>query len=243
MQWALPAHWQPIPEHLTSLGEPIHRLAAATFNLQQTHPDADCSPTTAREQMPPDGALVYILESLETHARPAPRPAHFKVPHAQNYECLGPGAIFHWSEHGRALQADVLLGPKAGPTRRRQVQALLDSLVVQPTGPPPPPIGWHVIRSHSYDSMRVPPGWTARALQHPHATKRPRTLFRLANPAHTVVVEVTELKRGPKLPSDTLAIRGFRFRTTIQERGAAQQDVDQAQISAHSLGVSGVGRG
>ena len=92
--------------------------------------------------------------------------------------------------------------------------------------------------------MRVPPGWTARALQHPHRTPRPRTLFRIANPRTTVVVTVTELRRGPARPQDTVRVRGYRFRTRIEaQAGAAQADIDQAQISAQSLGVSGVGRG
>ena len=250
MQWTLPSGWQAVPEHLTSLGEPVHRLAAASFPLRQTHPDRDCSPDTARKEMPKDGALVFILESLETNARPntlaklPARPAHFTVRRVQNFECLGPGAVFHWTEHVRALQADVLLGPKAGTQRRAQVERLLDSLVVEPIGPPSAPIGWHVIRSHSYDSMRVPPGWTARALQHPHETPRPRALFRIANPQGTVVVNVTELRRGRAQAHDTLRIRGYRFRTRIEAQdGAAQGDIEQAQISAQSLGVSGVGRG
>ncbi len=94
-------------------------------------PIATARPTRARRQMPKDGALVYILESLETHAKLPPRPAHFTVGRVQNYECLGPGVVFHWRESGRALQANVLLGPKAGKQRRAQVERLLDSLVVQ----------------------------------------------------------------------------------------------------------------
>ena len=120
MQWTLPRGWQKAPEHLTALAEPVHRLAAATFALKQTHPDRDCSPTSAREQMPADGALVYILESLEASAKLPQRPAHFIVGRALNYECLGPGVVFHWTEHGRALQANVLLGAQGRQAAARR---------------------------------------------------------------------------------------------------------------------------
>src|SRR5262249_57267312 len=121
-----------------------------------------------------DGAVVFLLEDLETRARPKaftkipPRPAHFTVPRAAGFDCRGTGSMLHWREQGRALQADILLGPKAGRQRREQVEALLDSLVVQKIPPPAPPIGWRHVRSGAYDSMAVPPGWSARALQHPH---------------------------------------------------------------------------
>jgi hypothetical protein len=250
MTWTLPAGWQAVRERLTSLSEPVHRLAAATFALRQDKPDRDCRPDTASRQLPADGALVYILESLETAAHPRglaklpSRPRHFRIPRARSYECLGMGAVIHWTEQGRALEANVLLGPKATRARRRQVEALLDSLVVQRVPPPPAPIGWRVIRSGSYDSIRVPPGWSARALQHPHRTHRPRLLFRVANPANTVVVKITELRRGTTKPAEGFRFRGFRFSVAVLARaGASPHDIDQARISARSVGVSGVGRG
>ena len=40
-----------------------------------------------------------------------------------------------------------MYGPTAGAERRRQAEALLDSLVVQPVPPPPPPAGWRFVVS------------------------------------------------------------------------------------------------
>ncbi|HEY6889656.1 MAG TPA: hypothetical protein VI300_17795 [Solirubrobacter sp.] len=265
LSWTLPRGWRPVRSQLTALVQPVHRLAAATFSLRQDKPDRDCGPDTARAQLPAGGALVYLLEDREAEARPRglahypARPKHFRVARARTYECLGLGAIVSWTEQGRALEAQIVLGPRANRERRRQVEALLDSLVVEPIAPPAPPIGWRSVTSGAYDSMRVPPGWRAHALERVHSTPRPRVLFRIANPANTVVVRVTEHLRGrpsPAFPPATdalvfdadrragLSFRGFRFSIRIFTRpGAAASDLAWAEISARSLGVSGVGRG
>jgi hypothetical protein len=162
-----------------------------------------------------------------------------------------------WTEQGRAFQAHVLLGRRAGPARRQQVEALLDSLTVQRIPPPPPPAGWRTTTSGAYDSMRVPPGWSARALRHPHSTRRPRLLFRIA--AGSVVVRVVEHPRGPISPAFPRAreplvfdahrragfgFRGYRFSIRIHAGpGASARDLEWAEISARTLGVSSVGRG
>ncbi len=176
-----------------------------------------------------------------------------------NLECFGRGWTVVWAEQGRALQAIVMYGPRAGAERRRQAEALLDSLVVQPVPPPPPPAGWRFVVSDAADSMRVPPGWSARALRHKQATPRPRRLFRLANRDGTVVVLVREHRRGPAsaafppagepLIFDAqrragMAWRGFRFSIRIFGRaGVSARDLEWAEISARTLGVSGTGRG
>ncbi|MDA0161960.1 hypothetical protein OM076_16925 [Solirubrobacter ginsenosidimutans] len=265
LSWTLPAGWEPVRSQLTALVQPVHRLAAATFPLRQDAPDRDCGPETARAQIPAGGALVYLLEDREAEARPKrlahypARPRHFRVARARTYECLGLGAIVWWTEQGRALQAQVVLGPRAGAARRHQVEALLDSLVVQAIAPPAPPTGWRSVVSGAYDSMRVPPGWQAHALKRVHTTPRSRRLFRVANPADTVVVRVTEQTRGrpsPAFPPAAsalvfdahrragLSFRGFRFSIRIFTRpGSSASDLAWAEISARSLGVSGVGRG
>ena len=258
LTWTPPADWRTIEPRLTQVGEPAHRLAAATFALRQDAPDRTCSPETARRQMPPDGALVVLLE-YEDAAKLPPRPARFRLGPPVTLECFGLGRTVVWAEQGRALQAVVMYGPRAGADRRRQAGALLDSLVVQPVPPPPPPAGWDDVISGSYDSMRVPPGWSARALKRPKSTPRPRRLFRLANRDGTVVVRVREDRRGPAsaafpptgapLVFDAnrragMSFRGFRVSIRIFVRpGAPERDVEWAEISARSLGLSGVGRG
>jgi hypothetical protein len=192
-------------------------------------------------------------------ARLPRRPAPFRLGRAGPLECFGHGTTVAWTEQGRALHAVVMLGPRAGAARRRQAEALLDSLVVQPIPPPPPPAGWRIVVSGAYDSMRVPPGWSARALRHPRRQARPRRLFRIANRDGTVVVVAREHRRGR--PSSAfpparqplvfdarrragMSFRGFRFSLRIVVRpDASPQDVAWAEVSARTLGVSGVGRG
>jgi hypothetical protein len=258
LAWTTPPGWSAVEPGLTALGEPTHRLAAATFPIRQSKPDRTCVPETARRQMPPDGALVILLENEGTASVP-PRPAPFRLRPRVTLECFGLGTTVVWAEQGRALQAVVLYGPRAGAERRRQAEALLDSLVVQPVPPPPPPAGWRFVVSDAADSMRVPPGWSARALRHKRATQRPRRLFRLANRDGTVVVKVVEHRRGrasaafpparAPLVFDAnrragMAWRGFRFSIRIVARaGATARDLEWAEISARTLGVSGTGRG
>jgi hypothetical protein len=260
LTWMLPSGWRAVDQRLTALSEPVHRLAAATFDLRQTRPDRDCSPDTARRQMPADGALVYLLESRETAARPSalaklpPRPRQFRLPAPRNHECLGFGSTVTWAEQGRALTAEVLLGPEASDRRVRQVERLLDSLTVDPIAPPEPPLGWRSAISGAYDSIRVPPGWSAHALKRTHTVKRPRLLFRVSN--GTVTLRVDELQRGPASPAFPpagqplsfdahrragMSFRDYRFSLRIVGAGAA--DLALAEISARSLGLSGVGRG
>jgi len=258
LAWTLPAGWSAVGPRLTAVGDPAHRLAAATFALRQTTPDRTCAPETARRQMPPDGALVLLLENREFIKAPQ-RPPRFRLGPRVNLECFGLGRTVVWAEQGRAVQAVVMYGPRAGAERRRQAEALLDSLVVQPVPPPPPPAGWRFVVSDAADSMRVPPGWSARALRHKQATPRPRRLFRLANRDRTVVVLVREHRRGPAsvafppagepLVFDAhrragMAWRGFRFSIRIFGRAdASARDLEWAEISARTLGVSGTGRG
>jgi hypothetical protein len=259
LAWTPPAGWRDVGPELTQLSEPRQRLAAATFDVRQTKPDHNCSPATARRQMPAGGALVLLLESRETPTAKLPkRPAHFRLGRPANLECFGRGWTVVWAEQGRALQAVAMFGPKAWPARRRQAEALLDSLVVQPVPPPPPPAGWRDIVSDASDSMRVPPGWSARALRDKRSTRRPRLLFRLATRDGTVVVRVREHPRGPVSPAFPhardplvfkngragLAWRGFRFSIRIFARaGASPRDLERAELSARTLGVSGSGRG
>jgi hypothetical protein len=263
LAWSLPVGWRTVGPRLTALASPVQQLAAATFDLRQDRPDRDCRPDTARAQLPAHGALVLLLENREaavsprTLAKLSPRPSRFRLPPAVNAECFGRGRMVSWTERGRAFQAQVLLGPRAGAVRRRQAEALLDSLTVQRIPPPPPPAGWRTTISGSYDSMRVPPGWSARALQHPQRTRRPRVLFRIAG--SSVVVRVVEHPRGPISPAFPpareplvfdahrragLGFAGYRFSIRIHAGpGTSARDLERAEISARTLGVSSVGRG
>jgi hypothetical protein len=164
--------------------------------------------------------------------------------------------VITWGEGERALTAVVLLGRRAGEQRRRQVRALLDSLVVPVASPPPPPAGWRTAISGN-DSLRVPPGWSSYALRRQRGSLRPRLLFLVAN--ERVTLRVTEHRRGPAsrafppprgpLEFDArhragIGFRGYRISLRIHPRaGATAQDLEWAILSARSLGVSSVGRG
>jgi hypothetical protein len=131
-----------------------------------------------------------------------------------------------WREHGRALQAWLLLGSRAD---RREAAALLDSLVVRPVAPPAPPAGWRVVVSGAYDSVRVPPGWRAHALQRVHSTPRPRILFRLVSRSGAVIVRIVEQRRD----------HGRRFSTRIFARPSAPaREAEWARVAATTFGFA-----
>jgi hypothetical protein len=258
LAWTLPPGWHAVDTRPTAVVEPRHALTAASFPLRQTRPDRSCAPETARRQLPRDGAVVVLVEYRDARPKLPPRPKPFRLGRPSNLECFGHGTTVAWTEQGRALQAIVMLGDRAHKARR-DAEALLESLTVQPVPPLPLPAGWRFVVSGAYDSMRVPPGWSARALKRPQRTPRPRRLFRIANPDAGVVVRVTEHRRGrpsPKFPPAReplvfdpnrragMSFRGYRFSIRIVARpGAGARDLELAEISARSLGVSGVGRG
>jgi len=223
LAWTLPAGWQPTTWQLTSLGEPVHRFAAATFALRQSRPDPGCSPATARRQLPPDGAIVFMIESRDIAprdlARMPPRPARFDLPRPRAYACLGEGSIVSWSEQGRALSAHVLLGRRADAARRREVEALLNSLVVQWIPPPPPPAGWPTAISGAGDSIRVPPGMVRRraarreghaAAAGPVPAARPRRRGSAAG--HRAPARAGHAARRLPVPRLSLLGQGHRWR-------------------------------
>src|SRR4051794_14214443 len=175
------------------------RLAGARFAGGGVKPDRARRPDELPGGVPGRGALVLRLEDGGAAARPRvlkrlpPRPTAFRLPAPTTHECFGMASVVPWTEQGRAFSAVALFGRRAP---RGPADALLDSLVVEAIPPPPPPAGWRSIVSGAYDSIRVPPGWTARALRHPHTMKRPRLLFRLAGP-DGAVLRVVEDRRGP----------------------------------------------
>lgn len=203
------------------------------------------------------GATVVMVGStadIEPRdlARLPGRPAHFRLPRDQQFECLGLGAVLGWQEQGRALSAWV----RGGQQRRGEVEALLDSLVVERVPPPPPPAGWRTAFSGTADSIRVPPRWSVRALRVQRGVARPRTLYRLANRAGTVILRVREVRRGPPSAAFSrgplvfdarrragLAFSGYRVSFRVFARaGASEDDLGWAEVAARSAGFSPIGR-
>ena len=233
LSWTLPAGWQSRPE-----------------------------PPPLRCPAPPglvaaSGGTVVMVGSTEDIAprdlaRLPERPRPFRLPPDQQFECLGPGAVLGWQEQGRALSAWV----RGGQRRRVEVEALLDSLVVERVPPPPPPAGWPTAFSGTADSIRVPPGWSVRALRVQRGVARPRLLYRLANRDGSVILRVREARRGPVSPAfgrgplvfdarrrAGLGFRGYRVSSRVSARaGASVRDVAWAEVAARSAGFSPMGR-
>jgi hypothetical protein len=268
LTWTLPAGWH-AGGRLTRLGGPSEALAAGSFRLR---PGGACGPERAREDMPRDGALVWMVEYRRPSERllrslPA-RPVRFRLPGAaQPYECAGVGWNLSFRDHGRALQAFVALGPRAGAARRAQALALLDSLKVgpAPSEPPDPYAGWRT-RVNGVDSVRVPPGWSVRNGRRPRGHRPPRTLFTLRNGAGgeaAVALSILERRWGPPSPRfpavrqgapwfatwdrsgvarverSGLEARGHRFEAVVVAGpGAAEADRAAARKAAGSLGVA-----
>lgn len=235
LSWTLPAGWQPLPAPppLRCPG-PSALVAASGGTVVMVGATDDVAPRDV--------------------ARLPSRPAHFRLPGEQELECLGHGSALAWREHGRALTAWV----RGGDTRRGAVEALLDSVVVQRVPPPPPPAGWDTAFSGTADSIRVPPGWSVRALRVQRGVDRPRELYRLTSRDERVLLRVREHRRGrpsAAFPAGRAALvldargraglsfRGYRISFRVLARaGASARDVEWAQVSARSAGFSWIGR-
>lgn len=231
LSWTLPAGWQPLTE------PPPMRCPGPTELLAES------------------GGTVVMVGSVEDItprdlARLPARPARFRLRADVELKCLGPGRAFAWRERGRALEALV----RGGGARPREVEALLDSLVVSPVPPAPPPAGWDTAFSGAADSIRVPPGWSVRALRVQRGVPRPRVLYRLANADGSVVLREHERGRVsaafPRWPlvfdargRAGLSFHGYRISFRILSRaGAPARDKVWAVVAARSAGFSWVGR-
>lgn len=232
LSWTLPAGWQsrtePPPLRCPA---PPGLVAASGATVVMVGSAADIAPRDL--------------------ARLPERPQPFRLPRDQQFGCLGPGAVPGWQEQGRALSAWV----RSGPQRRVEVEALLDSLVVERV-PPPPPAGWRTAFSGTADSIRVPPGWSLRALRVQRGVARPRVLYWLANRDGSVILRVRKARRGPASPAfgrgplvfdarrrAGLGFRGYRVLFRVFERaGTSARDMAWAEAAARSAGFSPVGR-
>jgi hypothetical protein len=137
-----PPGWDATSRALTEVVWPPHRLAIASFPLDEAGVDPDCSPTTVIARLPGDGAFIILFEYTEgagdqpSWTKDVPgRPAHFELESSSfaNYECFGPSYKVQFVEHGRSFQAHISFGDEAtGQTRTRALDAL-DSLKIAPS--------------------------------------------------------------------------------------------------------------
>lgn len=95
----------------------------------------DCAPTSAQEELPADGALLWLMEyrsSRDPEDFP-PRPERFELDEEAfaAYECsLVPSYLVLWTEAGRFFQVHVAFGPEAPPVVRQDALGALDSIDV-----------------------------------------------------------------------------------------------------------------
>jgi hypothetical protein len=132
---AYPSAWHVIRQSLTQVGQ---LLVVTSFPLHQSASDKNCSPRTAIEQMPSNGAFLYMFEYARARprllARFPPRPSRFRLRRKtwQPYECMGLSYMVRFRDRGRAFQAHVFLGKRATKRIRARVLEILDRLGVGP---------------------------------------------------------------------------------------------------------------
>ena len=210
LAWTLPPGWHDVAQQLTGLADPAQQLAAATFELRQTHPDKGCALLTARRQLPSDGVLVTPLESRDAAGVPPrlrkfpPRPSHFRLRKRdiQPYECLGRGINLPFHAQERAFYAMAMVGPRAPRSRLAEAEALLDSLAIQKIPPPPPPARWPTVSTEAGDGLSVPFGWRSASLAGPAPAGAPPAAVLDREPAAPATpVRTPAVARRPALPA------------------------------------------
>jgi hypothetical protein len=191
-----PVGWQHA-RALTNLVLPREVLTLATYPLRRVAKAGECAPDTARADMRPGGAFIWLLEyrppwggvwaDLRRDRFP-PRPRHFELRRnglGSNISCFsGPGYSMTFRDADRPFQLLVAFGGRPANLRLEEVEAILDSLRFDTLSPPPadPYAGWPIFNDNPGDSLRPPPGWAAAAAMFPpDKTARPRPLFFASN--------------------------------------------------------------
>jgi hypothetical protein len=207
---------------LTNQVVPREVLTLATYPLRGGAKAGECAPDTARADMPPGGAFVWLLEYRPLRGevwadlprdRFPPRPGSFRIPRERlaPVSCFdGPGYSTTFRAADRPFQLLVAFGGEPSEERLDDVEAILDGLRFDPLAPPPsdPYAGWPLINDNPGDSLRPPPGWAAAAAMFPPAkTPRPRTLFFAGNRPLFGLPDklVPHVDNLPASPSSTIA--------------------------------------
>jgi hypothetical protein len=188
-----PAGWHALGPRVTALVYPVDRLLLTSYRAKR---GGNCAPDRAEDELPADGALVYLFEYRPRVGKVWPssfrrsdfprRPTHFTLPQRAigHYECWRVSSyVIRFRAAGRPFQMHIAFGPRAGAARRAQVLRALDSLRIAPIPPPPPDpyAGWHGLNDEPGDTLRTPPGWLAAGMISPRRRAQPRTLFVTAN--------------------------------------------------------------
>ena len=156
---------------MTAFAEPREVLAVASYPLRAGAEAGECAPDTARADMPAGGAFIWLLEYREVlpAARFPERPPAFHLEGGEldeHVSCFpGPGYSTTFRAPGRQFQLLVAFGGPPTDRRLREVEAVLNGLVIepQPTASPPPLGRWRLAVTATGDSLRTPPGWPSAA--------------------------------------------------------------------------------
>jgi Tol biopolymer transport system component len=153
-----PAGWRVDQRELTSLFSPRQILVVSSFPIRQRHPDPNCTPRTAIQELPPTGAFLFLLAD-QSHARGSfGRPAHFHLERLapQTRECFGISRQVDFRSGGRDIYVLAYFGPKASSHAEKLANRVLDSLKLQPAkvrqSPPPDAIVFDKATSDSLDA-------------------------------------------------------------------------------------------
>lgn len=162
-----PPGWHEVDRRLTGVLIPVQVFAAATYPIVLHHRPGQCGPPkVVLAEMPPDGALLQVIEyppRAAGHPLRVPRlprrPARFTWADATwaPFECAGPSYQFTYRQSGRALQAQVWMNPATvAPDLRAGALKLLDNLGEESGRLALPPPSAVLYRPH----RRIKNSWT-----------------------------------------------------------------------------------
>ncbi len=106
-----------------------HRLAASSYPVPRDAIEGDCGGYEAVELMPPEGALVLLIDNGEGASFP-PRPESLTMRAGEfaNYECFGESTMFRFRVGQRDIQAHIAVGSKATDETTDRALAILTAL-------------------------------------------------------------------------------------------------------------------
>jgi hypothetical protein len=126
-----PANWQ-----VTGFSTTVwpRRLAVTSYRVPADAVEGDCGGLAAVELLPPDGALVIVIDYGEV-ARFPPRPSALTLANGElaEYECFGRSSMFRFRVARRDVQAHLAFGDEAGDDARRQALSILSSIELTAT--------------------------------------------------------------------------------------------------------------
>jgi hypothetical protein len=117
------------------------RLLATSYLVPRDAAEGDCGGYEAVKLLPPDGALIVLIDygAAPPELWPAkpfpPRPSMLALGAGRlsEYECFGRSTMFRFRLGKRDLQVHVALGRKASEATRERALAVLTGLRVRPT--------------------------------------------------------------------------------------------------------------